>query len=84
MTAAVTVSRPVWLACDGMQGQRAAIAILTQITDASYGVWNQPSVVLPAAYVTELQRAGAIALVADARSATWSTIRTSCSIASTG
>ncbi len=47
-----------------MQGQRAAIAILTQITDASYGVWSQPSVVLPAAYVIELQRAGAIALVA--------------------
>jgi putative glutamine amidotransferase len=42
---------------------RPAIAILTQITDASYGVWSQPSVVLPAAYATEVQRAGAIALV---------------------
>jgi putative glutamine amidotransferase len=46
-----------------MAEPRPAIAILTQITDASYGVWSQPSVVLPAAYVTEVQRAGAIALV---------------------
>ncbi|HEX5192628.1 MAG TPA: gamma-glutamyl-gamma-aminobutyrate hydrolase family protein [Solirubrobacteraceae bacterium] len=42
---------------------RPAIAILSQITDATYGVWSQPSVVLPAAYATEVQRAGAIALV---------------------
>jgi putative glutamine amidotransferase len=46
-----------------MPQQRPAIAILTQVTEASYGVWTQPSVVLPAAYATEVQRAGAIALV---------------------
>ncbi len=46
-----------------MSEPRPAIAILTQITDASYGVWNQPSVVLPAGYVIEVQRAGGVALV---------------------
>jgi putative glutamine amidotransferase len=46
-----------------MPDARPAIAILTHITDATYGVWNQPSVVLPAGYVTEVQRAGGIALV---------------------
>jgi putative glutamine amidotransferase len=45
-----------------MAEPRPAIAILTQVTDASYGLWNQPTVVLPAAYAIELQRAGAIAL----------------------
>jgi putative glutamine amidotransferase len=45
-----------------MSDARPAIAVLTQITDAAYGVWNQPSVVLPAGYVTEVQRAGGIAL----------------------
>ena len=46
-----------------MPDARPVIAILTQITDASFGVWNQPAVVLPAGYVTEVQRAGGIALV---------------------
>ena len=46
-----------------MADARPVIAILTQITDASFGVWNQPAVVLPAGYVTEVQRAGAVALV---------------------
>jgi putative glutamine amidotransferase len=46
-----------------MPDPRPAIAILTQVTDASYGYWSQPSVILPAAYATEVQRAGAIALV---------------------
>jgi putative glutamine amidotransferase len=46
-----------------MSEPRPAIAILTQITDASYGYWNQPTVILPAAYATEVQRAGALALV---------------------
>ena len=45
-----------------MTDQRPAIAVLTQITGASYGYWNQPTLVLPAAYCIELQRAGAIAL----------------------
>jgi putative glutamine amidotransferase len=46
-----------------MADARPVIAILTQITDARFGVWNQPAVVLPAGYVTEVQRAGAVALV---------------------
>jgi putative glutamine amidotransferase len=46
-----------------MAESRPAIAILTSVTDATYGVWSQPSVVLPAAYPVEVQRAGAIALV---------------------
>ena len=46
-----------------MPDARPVIAILTQITDARFGVWNQPAVVLPAGYVTEVQRAGAITLV---------------------
>ena len=46
-----------------MPDARPVIAILTQITDASFGVWNQPAVVLPAGYATEVQRAGGIALV---------------------
>jgi putative glutamine amidotransferase len=46
-----------------MSDPRPVIAILTQITDASFGVWNQPAVVLPAGYVTEVQRAGGVALV---------------------
>jgi putative glutamine amidotransferase len=45
-----------------MSETRPAIAILTQVTDAAYGVWSHRSVVLPAAYATEVQRAGAIAL----------------------
>jgi putative glutamine amidotransferase len=44
-----------------MTDQRPAIAVLTQITGASYGHWNQPTLVLPGAYCVELQRAGAIA-----------------------
>jgi putative glutamine amidotransferase len=46
-----------------MPDARPVIAILTQITDARFGVWNQPAVVLPAGYVTEVQRAGAVTLV---------------------
>ena len=46
-----------------MSDAHPVIAILAHITDAIYGVWNQPSVVLPAGYVTEVQRAGGIALV---------------------
>jgi putative glutamine amidotransferase len=46
-----------------MPDARPVIAILTQITDASFGVWNQPAVVLPAGYVTEVQRAGGVAVV---------------------
>jgi putative glutamine amidotransferase len=46
-----------------MSERRPAIAILAQVADASYGYWNQPTVILPAAYTTEVQRAGALALV---------------------
>jgi len=46
-----------------MDDPRPLIAILTQITDARFGVWNQPAVVLPAGYATEVQRGGGVALV---------------------
>ena len=45
-----------------MDDPRPLIAILTQITDARFGVWNQPAVVLPAGYATEVQRGGGVAL----------------------
>jgi putative glutamine amidotransferase len=44
-------------------GYRPAIAITTPFTDASYGVWSQPSAVLPAGYVNEVRRAGGLALM---------------------
>jgi putative glutamine amidotransferase len=46
-----------------MPDARPIIAILAHITNATYGVWKQPSVVLPAGYVTEVQRTGGIAVV---------------------
>lgn len=46
-----------------MDEYRPAIAITTPLTDASYGVWSQPSAVLPAAYLTEVRRAGGLALI---------------------
>jgi putative glutamine amidotransferase len=42
---------------------RPAIAITTPFTDATYGVWSQPSAVLPAGYLTEVRRAGGLALL---------------------
>jgi putative glutamine amidotransferase len=42
---------------------RPAIAISTPVTHASYGVWNQVSVVLPAGYVEAVSRAGGVALM---------------------
>jgi putative glutamine amidotransferase len=42
---------------------RPAIAISTPVTHASYGVWNQESVVLPAGYVEAVSRAGGVALM---------------------
>ena len=42
---------------------RPAIAITASLLDASYGVWNQPSAVLPADYVTEVRRAGGLPLL---------------------
>ena len=42
---------------------RPAIAITTPFINASYGVWSQPSAVLPAGYVTHVRRAGGLALM---------------------
>jgi putative glutamine amidotransferase len=46
-----------------MDVYRPAIGITIPFTHASYGVWDQPSAVLPAGYVTEVRRAGALALM---------------------
>jgi putative glutamine amidotransferase len=46
-----------------MDEYRPAIAITTPFTQASYGVWDQHSAVLPAGYVTEVRRAGGLALM---------------------
>jgi putative glutamine amidotransferase len=46
-----------------MSEYRPAIAITTPVTQASYGVWTQQSVVLPAGYVEAVQRAGGVALM---------------------
>ena len=46
-----------------MSEYRPAIGISTPLTHASYGVWNQPSAVLPAGYVEAVRRAGGLALM---------------------
>jgi putative glutamine amidotransferase len=46
-----------------MDGYRPAIGITTPFTQASYGVWDQPSAVLPAGYLSEVRRAGGLALL---------------------
>jgi putative glutamine amidotransferase len=46
-----------------MDESRPAIGITIPFVDASYGVWSQPSAVLPAGYVTEVRRAGGLALM---------------------
>src|ERR1700760_3259649 len=46
-----------------MDGHRPAIGITTPFTQASYGVWDQHSAVLPARYVTEVRRAGGLPLL---------------------
>ena len=46
-----------------MDGYRPAIGITTPFTQASYGVWDQHSAVLPAGYLTEVRRAGGLALM---------------------
>jgi putative glutamine amidotransferase len=45
---------------------RPAIALTTPLMDASYGVWSQPSAVLPAGYATQVRRAGGLALMVAA------------------
>jgi putative glutamine amidotransferase len=42
--------------------RRPAIGVSTGISDASWGVWNQPAVLLPFGYVEAIQRAGGLAL----------------------
>ncbi|HEX3688114.1 MAG TPA: gamma-glutamyl-gamma-aminobutyrate hydrolase family protein [Solirubrobacteraceae bacterium] len=42
---------------------RPAIAVSTPLTNATYGVWSQSSAVLPASYLTEVRRAGGLALM---------------------
>jgi putative glutamine amidotransferase len=46
-----------------MDEYRPAVAITTTLTNATYGVWSQPSAVLPASYLSEVRRAGGLALV---------------------
>jgi putative glutamine amidotransferase len=42
---------------------RPVIAIVTPVIEATFGVWNQPAALLPAGYVTSVQRAGGLALL---------------------
>jgi putative glutamine amidotransferase len=42
---------------------RPAIAILTPITHAEFGVWSQPAALLPAGYGEAVRRAGGLALL---------------------
>ncbi|HET8976505.1 MAG TPA: gamma-glutamyl-gamma-aminobutyrate hydrolase family protein, partial [Solirubrobacteraceae bacterium] len=46
-----------------MSESRPAIGLCTPVSDASFGVWNQPAAVLPAGYVDAVQRAGGLALL---------------------
>jgi putative glutamine amidotransferase len=46
-----------------MEEYRPAIGITTPRTDASYGVWSQPSAVLPDGYLVQVSRAGGLALM---------------------
>lgn len=46
-----------------MSENRPAIGIFTSITEASWGVWSQPTALLPLAYIAAIQRAGALALM---------------------
>jgi putative glutamine amidotransferase len=46
-----------------MHEYRPAIAITASLTEAAYGVWSQFSAVLPASYLSEVRRAGGLALM---------------------
>lgn len=46
-----------------MDEHRPAIGILTAVIDANWSVWNQQAALLPAGYVTAIQRAGGLALM---------------------
>jgi putative glutamine amidotransferase len=47
-----------------MSDARPAIAILTGVIDATFGVWAQPAALLPAGYVAAVNGAGGLALIA--------------------
>jgi putative glutamine amidotransferase len=49
-----------------MSEYRPAIGITTPLTRASYGVWDQPSAVLPAGYLEAVRGAGGLALMVAA------------------
>jgi putative glutamine amidotransferase len=46
-----------------MSEKRPAIGLCTALTDATWGVWNQPAALLPFDYITQVQRAGGLALM---------------------
>ena len=46
-----------------MSENRPAIGICAAVTEARWGVWNQPAVLLPLAYLAAIQRAGGLALM---------------------
>lgn len=46
-----------------MTDLRPAIGVCAPVSDASFGVWNQPAAVLPAGYVGAINRAGGLALL---------------------
>src|SRR5579863_996199 len=43
--------------------QRPVIGICTSLTQARYGVWDEPAALLPYVYVVAIQRAGGMALM---------------------
>lgn len=46
-----------------MSESRPAIAIVTPVIEATFGVWNQPAALLPDGYVMAVRRAGGLALL---------------------
>lgn len=46
-----------------MSEQRPRIGICTNLETASWGVWEQPTALLPYSYITAIQRAGGLALM---------------------
>ena len=46
-----------------MSESRPAIAIVTPVIEATFGVWNQPAALLPDGYVNAVRQAGGLALL---------------------
>jgi putative glutamine amidotransferase len=46
-----------------MSEKRPAIGLCTALTNATWGVWSQPAALLPFDYITQVQRAGGLALM---------------------